>query len=62
MPTTKQMIACIRICQTLSNFYTDIHLFRYDSKRQEIYILAGETIGITIFINGDCELDNETET
>ena len=61
IPTTEQMLGCVRVCQTLSNFYTDIHLFRYDEKREEIYILAGETIGITIFVNGDWEFDNETE-
>lgn len=62
IPSTEQMLACVRICQTLSNFYTDIHLFRYDEKRKEIYILAGETIGITILINGNWEFDNETGT
>lgn len=61
MPTVEQMIACVRVCQTLSNFYTDIHLLRYDEKRKEIYILAGETIGITIFSNGTWELDDDTE-
>ena len=52
IPTVEQMLVCVRICQTLSNFYTDIYLFRYDQKRKEIYILAGETIGITIKENG----------
>jgi hypothetical protein len=61
MPTVEQMLACVRVCQTLSNFYTDIHLFRYDEKRKEIYILAGETIGLTIFSNGTWELDDDTE-
>lgn len=57
MPTVEQMVACIRVCQTLSNFYVDIHLFRYDDRRQEIYILAGDTLGITIFANGEQEFD-----
>jgi hypothetical protein len=61
-PTVEQMLACIRVCQTLSNFYTDIHLFRYDEKREEIYVLAGDTIGITIFKTGLWELDDDTET
>lgn len=26
IPTPEQMLTCIRMCQTLSNFYTDIHL------------------------------------
>jgi len=61
IPTVDQMLVCVRVCQTLSNFYTDIHLFRYDEKRKEIYILAGDTIGITIFGNGHWELDDDTE-
>ncbi|MEM9540851.1 MAG: hypothetical protein AAGA60_15260 [Cyanobacteria bacterium P01_E01_bin.42] len=56
------MLTCVRVCQTLSNFYTDIYLFRYDEKREEIYILAGETIAIAIFKNGDWEFDDDTET
>ena len=62
IPTVEQMLACVRVCQTLSNFYTDIHLFRYDEKREEIYILAGDTIGITILKNGRWEFDDDTET
>jgi hypothetical protein len=62
IPTVEQMLVCVRICQTLSNFYTDIHLFRYDKKRREIYILAGHTIGITIKENGNWEFDNDTRS
>ena len=62
IPTPEQMLACVRVCQTLSNFYTDIYLFRYDEQRKEIYILAGDTIGITIFTNGQWEFDDDTET
>jgi hypothetical protein len=61
IPTVEQMLVCIRICQLLSNFYIDIHLFRYDNKREEIYILAGDTIGITISKNGRWEFDDDTE-
>jgi hypothetical protein len=61
MPTVEQMVACMRVCQTLSNFYVDIHLFRYDNKRQEIYILAGETLGITIFANGEEVFDTDEQ-
>ncbi|MFB2894799.1 hypothetical protein ACE1CI_17960 [Aerosakkonemataceae cyanobacterium BLCC-F50] len=61
IPTVEQMLVSVRVCQTLSNFYTDIHLFRYDEKRQEIYILAGDTIGIIIKGNGDWEFDDDTE-
>ena len=61
MPTPEQMLACIRLCQALSNCYLDIHLFRFDAQREELYILAGETIGLTIFKNGLWEFDNDTE-
>jgi hypothetical protein len=44
------------MCQTLSNFYTDIHLFRYDEKRKEIYVLAGETISFVVLNNGTVEV------
>jgi hypothetical protein len=61
------MLACIQACQALSNFYqalsnfyTDIHLFRYDQGRKEIYILAGDTIGISILEDGAWEFDNDT--
>ncbi|WP_019502534.1 DUF6888 family protein [Pseudanabaena sp. PCC 6802] len=36
----------------LSNLYRDIHLFRFDPLTVEIYILAGETLEITITSNG----------
>ncbi len=55
------MLACVSVCQSLSNFYINIYLFRYDEKREEIYILAGATIGITIFKNGHWEFDDDTE-
>ena len=61
MPTQEQMLACIRVCQALSNFYLDIHLFHFDAKREELYILAGHSIGLTIFKNGLWEFDNDTE-
>jgi len=41
--------------------YADIHLFRDDEKREEIYILAGDTMGITIFATGHWEFDDDTE-
>lgn len=61
MPTVKQMSACMQVCQSLSNFYQDIKLFRYDSGRKEIYLLAGYSIEITIFATGLWEFDNATD-
>ena len=62
IPTPEQMLTCIRMCQTLSNFYTDIYLFRYDEKRKEIYILAGETLSFIILTNGNVEFEDESST
>lgn len=37
----------------LSNCYQDIHLFRFDEKKGEIYILAGDDIQIVIPLTGE---------
>lgn len=37
----------------LSNFFQDIHLFRFDPQTQEIYILAGTDDQIEIVIYAD---------
>jgi hypothetical protein len=36
----------------LSNLYRDIHLFRFNPLKGEIYILAGETLEISITSDG----------
>ncbi|WP_373276166.1 DUF6888 family protein [Microcystis aeruginosa] len=46
----------------MSNFYTDIHLFRCDEKRKEIYVLAGETLSFIILTNGNVEFEDESST
>lgn len=43
----------------LSNLYQDIHLFRFDEQTGEIFILAAETIEITINRDGICLFVNE---
>ncbi len=54
MPTASQMLQAIVLSQWLSNFYRPIYLFRYYSKRKEIFIIAGEqeNIEITIYSDG----------
>jgi hypothetical protein len=37
----------------LSNSYQDIHLFRFDEKIGNIFILAGDDIQIVIPFNGE---------
>ncbi|GBF81343.1 DUF6888 family protein [Aphanothece sacrum] len=62
MPTALQSSKCIILCQILSNCYRPIQLLRYDSKRKEIFVIAGEqgTIEITIFEGGNWRYDVTT--
>jgi len=64
MPTNNQAIASVCVCQSLSDMFQNIHLFRYDVFRKQIYILAGinEGIEITIFENGSWEFYEDVET
>ncbi|MBW4621005.1 MAG: hypothetical protein KME17_16805 [Cyanosarcina radialis HA8281-LM2] len=61
MLTVDQAFACARVCQMLSNFYQDIHLFRYDEIRKIVYILAGDNDAFKIIVPSDgiWELDND---
>ncbi len=51
-PSDQQAQTCLRVCQSLSNLYQEIHLFRFDKQKGEVYILAGEDIEITIDNHG----------
>lgn len=52
LPTNEQAQACLRVCQLLSLTYRDIHLFRFDPLTGQIYILAGDSIEISVLPNG----------
>jgi hypothetical protein len=52
-PTNKQAQASLRVCQMLSNTYQNIHLFRFDDKIGNIFILAGDDIQIVIPPDGE---------
>lgn len=52
-PTNKQAQASLRVCQMLSNSYKDIHLFRFDDKVGNVFILAGQDIQIVVPSNGE---------
>ncbi|WP_445228436.1 DUF6888 family protein [Cyanothece sp. BG0011] len=52
-PTSDQVIACLIVCQWLSNCYRDIQLFRFDPETAEVYILATEEIEIIVPSDGD---------
>jgi hypothetical protein len=59
MPTELQLLKCLILCQILSNCYQPMQLIRYDSKRAEIFIIAGTlgAIEITIFAAGAWRYD-----
>ncbi|MEM9542750.1 MAG: hypothetical protein AAGA60_25065 [Cyanobacteria bacterium P01_E01_bin.42] len=60
--TPAQAIKAVEVCQSLSNLYQDILLFRFDPLKGEIYILAGQNLEIIIDTRGTWEfLPNETE-
>ncbi len=52
-PTNQQAQASLRVCQMLSNGYKDIHLFRFDNKIGNVFILAGNDIQIVIPPTGE---------
>ena len=59
--TVEQAIKSVEICQSLSDLYQDIILFRFDELKGEIYLLAGLDIEIVIYSDGNWEfLPNET--
>lgn len=41
-----EAIASVCVCQSLSDMLQPIHLFRYDSLHQRIYLIAGIDEGI----------------
>ncbi|WP_442935921.1 DUF6888 family protein [Nostoc sp.] len=61
LPTTEQALACVRVCQMLSNLYKDICLFRFDDKTGEVYILSADELQIIVYPNGEWEFVNEPE-
>ena len=59
--TVEQAIKSVEICQSLSDLYQDIILFRFDDLKGEIYLLAGLDIEIVIYSDGNWEfLSDET--
>jgi|GEM_PF-774384 len=62
LPTEKQAFASMFVCQLLSNLLQSIHLFRYDARMKQVYLIAGkgESIEIIIFDDGNWEFNDET--
>ncbi|MCV3214011.1 hypothetical protein OGM63_10875 [Plectonema radiosum NIES-515] len=52
-PTAEQALACVRVCQWLSNCYLDIHLFRFNDQEGYLFILAGDDLQIIVFPSGN---------
>jgi uncharacterized secreted protein with C-terminal beta-propeller domain len=59
-PTPPQAIACLRVCQMLSNSYRDIHVFRFNEQKGYVFILAGDNLQILIFSSGNWRFIDET--
>jgi hypothetical protein len=61
MPTAAQALACVRVCQMLSNGYQPIYIFRYNVYTKVVFILAGvtESIEVVIFPDGYWRFNNE---
>lgn len=59
-PTAVQNFQSVCLCQSLSDFYQPIWLFRYDPGTREVFILAGvnEVIQIRVFNNGSWRFVN----
>jgi hypothetical protein len=51
-PTREQEATCLRLCVNVTRFYLSIHIIRLDERSGEIYLLAGEEIGIVVQRDG----------
>ncbi|KAM3115783.1 DUF6888 family protein [Phormidesmis sp. 146-33] len=60
LPTADQGLTCIRVFQTLSNFYQSAELFRYSDRTGEIYLFVSDEIQIVIYRDGTWRFINET--
>ncbi len=60
-PTKEQALACVCVCQMLSNLYRDIQLFRFNAQTGEVYIFAGDELEIIVPRNGLWRFLDETE-
>jgi hypothetical protein len=54
-------IACLRVCQMLSNTYRSIELFRFDDQTGVVFIFVNEELQIIVPANGNWRFLNATE-
>ncbi len=52
IPTSKQTFELFSVCVRLSNVFMPINVVRLDERTNQIYILAGESIEMLIYLNG----------
>jgi hypothetical protein len=52
MPTVAQSTMSVILCHTLSSFFRDIVLFRFDALKQEVFILTADDLQIVINSQG----------
>ncbi|MDF0554158.1 hypothetical protein [Kamptonema sp. UHCC 0994] len=60
-PTAPQALMCLIVCQSLSDLYRDIQLFRFNAQRGYVFIMTGDEIQIIVFRDGTWRFINETE-
>lgn len=51
-PTVEQAFKCMGLCQSLSNLYRNIQVFRYDDVTGLVFILAAENVEILMQRDG----------
>ena len=53
LPTAEQGIACVILCQSLTNtFFIPVFIVRLDERTGHLFILGGDNIEIEIYRNG----------
>ncbi|WP_445174164.1 DUF6888 family protein [Microcoleus sp.] len=60
-PTDEQAQACLHVCQSLSNYYRDIQLFRFNTQTREVYIFVSDELQLIVSSNGLWRFVDETE-
>ncbi|MDJ0724094.1 MAG: hypothetical protein QNJ38_03180 [Prochloraceae cyanobacterium] len=64
MPTKKQAIAALILCQYITNNYQKVRLFRFDPDRKLTYIITGSkgNIEAIVYPDGSWKYDDEGGT
>jgi hypothetical protein len=52
-PTSEQGKSCIKVCQSLTNFYRSIDLVRFDERTGNVYIFVSEELQVVIYRDGN---------